>query len=213
MIPTCTLHTSTCKVQRHGNNLKNTTLAKDLKRFSNDSIHSFPVTYAFSYDLFGKLGSLYEGLNLFVQSMHMFNCDETSNSIVQEPGKFKGGGWVRVVQCLFSDICQQLHIHICISASGYVLQLMMPTLKEVCPWEPEKGTVPLYISFHQWLCLDVPAVVSLLSGRHPSCLTRNSAAGWICFPHIHWGDACAHDVQLLCYQHIQHMFCNHWMSE
>lgn len=115
MIPTCTLHTSTCKVQRHGNNLKNTTLAKDLKCFSNDSIHSFPATYAFSYDLFGKLGSLYEGLNLFVQSMHMFNCDETSNSIVQEPGKFKGGGWVRVVQCLFSDICQQLHTHLHLS--------------------------------------------------------------------------------------------------
>ena len=77
-------------------------------------------------DFFGKLGKLYGKLNLISKPMHMYNCDETSVSIVHKPGKVLAELGRRNVYSITSVERGKTHtILSCVLASGHVLPPMM----------------------------------------------------------------------------------------
>ena len=91
-------------------------------------------TERLSMNFFGKLGSVYGQLNLISKPMLIFNCDETSVSIVHKPGKVIAELGCRNVYAVNSAEQGKTHTLLsCVSAPGYVLPpLMIFPRKKVC---------------------------------------------------------------------------------
>lgn len=107
-------------------------------------------------DFFGKVGSLYGRLNVVSKPMQVFNCDETSISIVHKPGKVIAQLGRRNVYSITSAERGKTHtILACVSASGYVLPPLMVF--------PRKRSVP----------------DNLKAGAVPNTMFLNSENGWI----------------------------------
>jgi hypothetical protein len=138
-------------------------------------------------DFFGKLGSLYGRLNVISKPMVLFNCDETSVSIVHKPGKVIAQLGRKNVYAITSAERGKTHtILSCVSASGYVLPpLMIYPRKRSVPDNLKTGAVPntffcntengwinseIYMQWLKWFAQNIPPIrpVVLIQDGHGS---------------------------------------------